>query len=138
MEKRIPYIDVVAGIMITWMILGHCCYFSNYSFPFYKFLGFYMPWFFYKSGMLFSSKNPKLQLTKDAKKLLGYFVVFSIIGWLIWSFCCIIDGSVEPKLCVVKSIKLFLHRGCFAGNGPLWFLISLFLVRLLSNILINK
>ena len=136
--ERENYIDVIAGVMIAWMVMGHCISFSHFKLPFYKFLSFYMPWFFYKSGMLFKSKESRLQLKKDANKLLRSFIVFSFIGWLVWSVTGVIDGSLGWKSCVTDTINGFIRYGCILGNGPLWFLLTLFIVRLLSNLLINK
>lgn len=135
---RVAYIDAVAGIMIIWMILCHVAYFSHISLPsFIKYLGFYMPWFFYKSGMFFSKKNQVILLRKDASKLLRYFVVYSVIGWLIWGVCGIIDSSLTLRACLFKPIGSFFLRGGITGNGALWFLLSLFIVRQSSNFLVK-
>lgn len=138
LKGRVIYVDVVAGIMIAWMILGHCSYFSHYSLPFFKYLGFYMPWFFYKSGMFFSNKQQRMLIRKDAFKLLRYFVVYSVLGWFIWSICGLTDNSLDLKDCLIKPIGGFLYAGFIRGNGALWFLLSLFIVRQCSNLLINK
>lgn len=135
--KRERYIDVVAGIMISWMILGHCCYFSKFDLSFGKFLAFYMPWFFYKSGLFFSPKNYKQLLKKDRNKLLRAFFIYSFIGWIVWASTGMIDGSLDIKNCFIKPILNILHQGSIAGNGALWFLISLFFVRQISNTLIK-
>lgn len=137
-NPREKYIDVIAGIMITWMILCHCMFFSHQSFPLRKFLGFYMPWFFYKSGLFFTSKNPKLLIQKDSNKLLKTFFVYSLVGWVIWCICGLTDGSLVLTDCFLKPISSFFLSGTIKGNNALWFLLTLFLVRQISNILINK
>ena len=136
--EREHYIDVIAGIMIFWMILGHCSFFSHQSVPFYSLLSFYMPWFFYKSGMFFASRDSVSLLKKDSKKLLRYYLIYSAIGWLVWSICGIADGSLGFGDCFALTLKTFLYRGCIKGNGALWFLLSFFIVRQFSNFLINK
>lgn len=136
--NREKHIDVIAGIMISWMLIGHCMFFSHQPFPYFKFLGFYMPWFFYKSGLFFFPKEPKQQLKKDANKLLRFFVVYSIIGWLVWSILGLINGSLGLKSCILMPVRNFIHQGSIYANGPLWFLLSLFIVRQLSNVLIIK
>lgn len=140
-ENRKAYIDVVAGIMIIWMILGHCYTFSHY-FPrvignTYKLIGFYMPWFFYKSGQLFLPRNTKDLLRKDLQKYVKPFLVYSIIGWVVWSICGVIDGSRSLCSCLLGAINSIYLRGNFAGNAALWFLLSLFLVRQISNVCLN-
>lgn len=136
--KRESYIDVIAGIMISWMILGHCRYFSHTTLPFFKFLGFYMPWFFYKSGMFFTTQRTKELIKKDAKKLLRFFIIYSAIGWCVWSVCGLADGSLGPKECFIQPFHQFLHHGSIEANGALWFLLGLFIVRQFSNLLISK
>lgn len=65
-RNREVYLDVVCGIMIIWMILGHLIAscglrdtvlytIGNRLFP------FFMPWFFFKSGM-FYKKRPFKQV----------------------------------------------------------------------------
>ena len=135
---RERYVDVIAGIMIAWMILGHCRFFSGISLSFFKFLSFYMPWFFYKSGMFFTAKNPKQLIKKDTAKLLRYFVIYSAIGWGVWSVCGMVDGSLSLTECFLRPVRDFIHHGSIYGNGALWFLLSLFVVRQVANVLIIK
>lgn len=48
-EKRTEYIDLAAGIMLAWMILGHIASHASYKSDFLiigKYLSFFMPWFF--------------------------------------------------------------------------------------------
>ena len=137
-KSRVEYIDAVAGVMIAWMILGHCRYFSNTTLPFFKFLGFYMPWFFYKSGMFFTTKSSMNLLKNDARKLLRYYVVYSIAGWIIWCACGLIEGSLSWSGCFMRPIYAFIHHGSISGNGALWFLFSLFIVRQLANLMTEK
>lgn len=136
--SRIIYINVVSGIMISWMILVHCVFFSHQSVPFLHFFGFFMPWFFYKSGMFFFPIESKAQLKKDANKLLRFFLVYSFIGWIIWSVLGLIDGSLGWRGCLYKPVSDFIHHGSISANGALWFLLSLFFVRQLCNVLIKK
>lgn len=135
---RVKYVDAIAGFMIAWMILGHCSYFSHTVLPFAKFLGFYMPWFFYKSGMFFIAKPSMKLYINDARKLLRCYIVYSAIGWLIWCVCGLIDGSLSLERCIWRPIYAFIHQGSISANGALWFLLSLYIVRQIANLLINK
>ncbi len=57
-RKRIKYVDLSAGIMILWMMLGHCGIpGTHYGHYFHRLLFFFMPWFFYKSGYFFKIGN---------------------------------------------------------------------------------
>lgn len=138
MGKRIEYIDVVSGIMISWMIIGHCIHFSHFDLPCRYLLSFYMPWFFYKSGMLYKPKNIIDLFQKDSSKYLRYFVVYSFIGWMVWSVCSIINGQLTIRNCLLSPILLFVRHGNISGNGALWFLLSLFLVRQIGNFIVNS
>ena len=138
--NRKIYIDVVAGIMIFWMIWGHCSFFSHYgsrAMGVYKFLSFYMPWFFYKSGSFFFFLSHKDLLRKDLQKYIKPFLVYSIIGWSVWSICGLIDGSRSMFFCLLAPVKSFYKAGNIAGNGALWFLLSLFFVRQIGNVCLH-
>jgi len=120
------------------MILGHCSLFSAFYIPGYWILGFYMPWFFYKSGMFFQTRNRQELMKKDYKKFIIPFLVYSLIGWFVYSICGLIDGSQTLSSCFLHPLKSIILRGNIKGNGALWFLLSLFFVRQISNILISK
>jgi fucose 4-O-acetylase-like acetyltransferase len=138
MKKRLRYVDALAGIMITWMVLGHCSYLSHFNVPFYSLLCFYMPWFYYKSGMFYNQEKQTDLIRKDIGKFLKPFIIFSFIGWFVWSVCGMIDGTQTPLNCVLSVFHNFIKRGSISGNGPLWFLLSLFLVREFANVIIHK
>lgn len=134
--KRLVHIDVVAGIMIVWMIFAHCRHFSSTSLPFPNYLSFFMPWFFYKSGMFFKKRGYIELMKRDANKFLRYYIVYSMIGWILWSICGSVDHSLQLGDCFSKPFSSFVHDGSIRGNGALWFLLSLYLVRQLGNFII--
>ena len=136
--KRLVYIDVIAGIMIIWMIFGHCRHFSSTKLPFPNFLGFFMPWFFYKSGYFFKTLNQNQLLRKDTGKLLRYLFVYALIGWVVWSLCGLADHSLRPKDCIVQPIFTFLSTSVIKPNGSSWFLFTLFFVRQAGNVVIKN
>lgn len=142
--KRRSYIDVVAGFMILWMVIDHCRFIIGMSIPLIKYipienlLGFYMPWFYYKSGFFYTEKNQKELIKKDTSKLLRYYIVYSFLGWLVWCICGYLDGSLHSTDYLFIPIKNFIKKGAITGNGVLWFLISLFCVRQVSNFIIKK
>lgn len=138
MNKRLSYIDNVAGIMIPWMILGHCSLFSGFGIPGYSILSFYMPWFFYKSGMFFKTRNCQELIKTDYKKFIIPFWVYSLIGWFVWSVCGLIDGSQSLSSCFLKPLNSMALRGYITGNSALWFLLSLFIIRQISNVLLQR
>lgn len=52
MAERKQYIDVVAGLMTLWMVIGHLQQVTGYYLDYPKILFFFMPWFYYKAGAL--------------------------------------------------------------------------------------
>lgn len=60
--RRQSHIDSVAGLLIIHMILGHCIQVTDCrDLTLYKWmqvLSFFMPWFFFKSGMFYKERKP--------------------------------------------------------------------------------
>ena len=101
---------------------------------FFPYLSFFMPWFFYKSGQFFRKRPWKEQLDKDARKLLRTFVIWSAIGYVMF----LVFGMLQHTL-TLRSATYSIVRGLFLTgkvpiNEPLWFLLTLFGVRLIANV----
>ena len=136
-RKRLSYIDTSAGLMILFMLYYHLVYFSRFSpIPAYL-IGFYMPFFFYKSGMFFKSRPQRGLIQKDSPKLLRTFLIYSLIGWIVWSVCMLCSGYSVIN-CLRAPLESFIHIGNIKGNDPLWFLLCIFFVREIFNFLVNK
>lgn len=137
-KKRVnESLKIVAGILVTHMVTMHIQQFYNTDTFFYYWqnllLCFFMPWFFFKSGMFFNYKVPKQLFYNTSEKLLKPFVIFSLLGEIIYILLMVSSGlTYEP----IKSLKILL-RGSLSGNPVLWFLPVLFLVRNLSNYLLK-
>ena len=62
-KRRTDWIDCIAGVLIIRMILGHYISYAGLKtspmFSALDLLFFYMPWFFYKSGMFYKEKTCK-------------------------------------------------------------------------------
>lgn len=141
--KRNLSLDAIAGLLIIYMILLHVCQHANMmNEPFIKYLGyilfFFMPWFFFKSGMFYKKNNTRELITKCANQLLVPFVIYSVIGHIL--YCLIIwnEGDRNWIHYMVSPFKQILTTGALAGNLPLWFLLTLFTTRLIYNFLPNK
>lgn len=77
-------IDAVAGLLILVMIAGHCDLISFDKYSVGSFFTFYMGWFFYKSGMFYSTTRLSKQVIVGlVKKLLVPFFIWTIIGFCI-------------------------------------------------------
>ncbi|SFU30234.1 acyltransferase [Pustulibacterium marinum] len=127
--NRIHHIDVLKGIAIFLVVLGHTIRNVDVSVFIYS---FHMPLFFIISGLFFNEK--KFQsfgevVVKKAKTLLLPYVTFYILGYLYWFF---IEKNVRPGLDLpfYNPLVAFVY-GCDIGefksvNGILWFLPALF------------
>lgn len=80
-SDRKDYLDVVCGIMISWMILGHIIANCDLKESMFYTIGnrlfpFFMPWFFFKSGMFYKQKDSIRVLKRGAKIIitLGVFL----------------------------------------------------------------
>lgn len=96
-----------------------------------------MPWFFFKAGVFFKQRPIKYELNKNFRRLIIPFIVFSIIGTiLLWIKQCI-RGELSLGS-FFSPIKGIIIQGATPGNLALWFLLSLYIVRLLFLLIYNK
>lgn len=141
-ETRSNAVDLAAGILILWIMMFHA---MNGSKVFGEvdarvalpFLTFSMPWFFYKSGFFFSPLPAKQRLAKDTRKLLWPFLKWTLLGYLLYMAMQVIDGTVTWQNCVIDPLQTFYIYGYLPANVPLWFVLSLIFVRVISNCLLN-
>lgn len=137
MPIREQHIDMAAGIMITWMILGHVASHASYNGAFFKigtYLSFFMPWFFYKAGMFYRNKMDSIRnrANRGGQKLLKPFVIFSLIGQVFYYICLILERNVSFRSFVYQPLRCLFVTECLPGNGALWFLIILFMINVLA------
>lgn len=140
--KRNKSIDVVAGLMIIYMIFTHVCQLSyNTGWPIYitslNIFYSYMFFFFFKSGLFFHSGEEIPYIKKNFKKLMIPYIKFSLLGYIVY----VIDHLIKQDIClyiiITKPLTELLVWGSFSGNMPLWFLLTLFLVKISYNWLYN-
>lgn len=128
-------LDAACGLMIIYMIYGHICAWSGVQqielFP--RLLFYFMPWFFFKSGMFFREKTLKKEFVNGVKKLIVPYIVFSIIGQLVFYLMWIAKGETSCQLYIMAPLRTLLHEGAVVGNSPLWFLLSLFCVKIIFD-----
>ena len=142
MEKRITYLDTIAGVLIIYMIFMHCCQFTHMTSSFLykdllsKIFSCFMGWFFYKSGM-FHKENVtvKVMFLRTFKKLWRPYVLFWLIGYFINIICLCLDGDNNWIHYILSPIKQTIWDGGTNGGVlPMWFLVTLLLVRAFSPI----
>jgi fucose 4-O-acetylase-like acetyltransferase len=117
-----PYVDFASGIMILWMILFHAIAHVWTVYPCIKFpyLHFFMPWFFYKSGMFFKERSISDLWHKDIRKLIRPFITWSIVG----AFCFMTILLLNDNFSFHSFMTSIFHEAYFFGkipmNTPLW------------------
>ena len=132
-RKRRTDLDLVCGIMIIHMIVGHIVQWADVKYHGDTLLFFFMPWFFYKSGMFFKKNEDwQAQLKKDARHLLIPLLSFSLIGQLFLWIHLVASGDMN-WLHYVSFPKWLVLCGSIPANLPLWFLCSLFIVKTAYN-----
>ena len=127
----------VAGLMIIVMILHHLAFVSLVKVTDYVFI-FFMAWFLFKSGM-FAEKDRQKKISNFIlyifKKLLLPYVILivtSLIIGILLEYCYsgYFNLGGDLKGCLYEILNL----GTIVWNGSLWFLLTLFLVKIVSKI----
>lgn len=136
-KSRIEHIDLAAGIMLLWMMLTHCGIYNTILGQYgCRLFFFFMPWFFYKSGMFFAPKEARII---GGGKLLKPFLIWSIVGYFIYAIVQMVLGTDALYNLLVKvPIKAALFENLVRCNGHLWFLLTLFCVINIANHLIKN
>lgn len=137
-KKRIETIDILKGIAILTVVIGHSGF--GTIVPRY-FSSFHMQIFFVLSGFLYvPGKFHSLSelLKRKAKTLLIPYVFFASITII---SCLLITGIYQSNYfdfpyCLVGLV--YSNRSIFPINGGLWFLQCLFLVEVMFWIIESK
>jgi len=140
MKKKVEWVEFLSGIMILWMILYHVFIYTGNKQSFvceelYKVFFFFMPWFFFKSGMFAKNTSIKECITPSFRSLLVPYVVFSVFGYGAYVLQQIILGETTIHKMIIEPAATLLFTGSILGNLPLWFLLALFLVKVLYQLL---
>lgn len=130
MGSRKVYIDEIAGILIFVMVMVHITARADIFGLNHRLLilfYYFMPWFYFKSGFLSKNINSNVPIIKNAAhKLLVPYLKYMCYG-------CIIGLLLNPSCSFFLECahSLALSATC-SGNIPLWFLLSLFIVKILA------
>ena len=139
MKQRIAHYDFLFGIMLLFIIHHHLCgwcgFYSKddllgapiHSIP-YKLLYFYIAYFFYKAGIFYSPKKEWNKVFLDSlKRLLVPYFIFTFIGYALFGA----DNSILSVDYWWYLCRQMVTSGSVDGNAPMWFLLSLFFVRVI-------
>lgn len=129
-KERLGYIDVLRGIAMALVILGHCAppYVDTFIFT------FHVPLFFFISGMLFAFKEKQAPffsfLKKKAIRLLVPYFCFEILNLLISFALSFVYSGVSVKFpdAILSIFTGFTsQRASYSGvAGQLWFFPCMF------------
>ena len=112
---RLTYIDLLKGFTIVWVLWMHM------NLPELIFPSVQMPIFFFISGTFYKIHGNCLsQIKSDSRKLLVPAVCFGFISWLIINAKVGVSGGIINHIVEAEKASI------------IWFLIALFLFRLLS------
>lgn len=134
-------LDNIAGILILHMIVivhaAAICGCDTYAlwWALMKIMCFFLPWFFFKSGMMYRPADTRTLAKKIWKRMGIPFVFFSFLGWLIVEFVgkYLALHSMTLSELLDFTFSTFIYMGFIPGNAALWFLLSLMIVKLLYN-----
>ena len=88
MKKRIAYIDILRGIGILLMVMGHVGFGSRFS---HYIHAFHMPLFFVVSGYFYSAKADLISLAKKRTKTL--LIPYLVVGLVSCLLSNLLNGS---------------------------------------------
>lgn len=138
MQQRLDYIDAAKGLAICLMVFGHSGYVGM---PHEVIYTFHMPLFFILSGLFVGRKEMGILDSINANTrslLIPYSFMYLItipFGLAFIAIKCgisltITDCIFKPLLGMVYGVDHLLGGFYFFTNGPLWFLLALFLSRI--------
>lgn len=134
-ESRQHHLDFIAGVLIIYMVFHHTGLYESLHQFLTRILFFFMPWFFFKAGVFYSpEKSMRAVILSSSKRLLIPFVVFCIIGQLIEGIHLLFIHNLHKNFFYEPFLELIKY-GSIWTNGPVWFLWSLFCVRLIFHTL---
>ena len=133
-EKRDETFDVLKGIAIILMIIGHC----DFS-PFRTFIySFHMPLFFFVAGYFLKERPLRKELFLSTKRLLVPYIFTAF--WL-----CVATTCINPtRLKSIALASLLGFRAQYIPNwidahvGLLWFILAMFWARIITSVLVKS
>ncbi|GFP74222.1 acyltransferase family protein [Clostridium fungisolvens] len=128
-NKRINYIDILRGIGILFMVMGHIGYGGDFD----KYIhAFHMPLFILVSGYFFRVEevNTLDFIKRKMKMLLVPYLSFGMIHYLFW-FIFFGRANNIDSLIELRSFLWFNTDGNMPIAGALWFLTCLFIIEIL-------
>ena len=133
-QPRTTWIDNLSGVLITYCVMFyHLPGFigtgaSSFRIVLRSLFGFFIAWFFFKSGMFYKQRSLKEELDKCWRRLIIPFLVINAI-------CILIRIFITKDAAPLEILKVDLYRESDVMCNPLWFCLSLAIVRILYQAL---
>lgn len=125
-NSRIAYLDMMKGIGIFLVVLGHV---SSIGVLHHWIYSFHMPLFFFLSGFAFHLSNKTEFIKRKASRVLIPYFLFSFLSFFYWVFIerFFRPADVSP---ISAFLSMFVANGENSPNIALWFLPCLFVTEL--------
>lgn len=127
--KYYPYVDYIKVFGLLLVIIGHSI---QHSYLLVFLYSFHMPLFFFISGF-FSKKNYCIALNKQIRTLLIPYILLCLISILPTSLILYYTSNI-PIIQSIYNCLSFVKGYPYSFSGPLWFVFSLFFIKLFFNI----
>lgn len=132
-SKRYYEIDLLKGIGIILMIMGHVPFSEEITKAIYV---FHMPLFFIASGFLYKRKNDfNTAFVKWLKRLILPYFIFATLGYVLWNIE-IRPNNFSQLTQPLESI-FYINTDGMPINGAVWYLTATFVIFLLYWIVDN-
>ncbi len=132
-KLRVEYIDILKGIGIILMIMGHIGFSGIFDFYIHA---FNMPLFFFVSGYLYKTKLEKKYkdiVLGKAKSLLIPYLFFGILHYFVYIIINKESNFLDPLYHL-----FFMNNEELPIAGALWFLTAMFFTTLIYDLLKRK
>ena len=128
--KRLLWMDSAKALGIILVVLGHVPSTFEYRWVIYL---FHMPLFFVLSGYLFKLATPREELVRSFKSLMVPYFIYSFALFALW--------SIKYKTFSMGLLLniMFANQNAMGSTAtslcPLWFLVSLFIMRIFTSLM---
>lgn len=133
MEKqktRLPEFDILKGIGIILVLLGHLPISSEMHMVIYS---FHMPLFFFCSGVFFHKRAVKESMIKDVKSILIPYAFFAVILIVTLFLVSLFHTySISVALSQIKIVPF--DRQCYSLYHTIWFFVCIYFVKEIFNV----
>ena len=129
-NNRVDTIDIIKGFGILLVIWGHIS--TGGQFSRYFVYAFHMPLFFFFSGVVSKpSGNLKIEFKKTFRSLYVPFAFFTFCDVLVFITKSCFNNDLNIINLIKYSIRLLTGLSTPYLNAPIWFLFSLFTIKIL-------